>query len=94
MSEVTEDYKFLNEIKKQEKARNNTQNRKIINDWIGESPESRQFVTYKENVILFRFSLWPWVDFYPTTNKWRSFNRTFHGDANDLLEWLDTRKRG
>ncbi len=86
-SETIEFYRDLKEIQKEQKAERNLRNREIIGEWV-KTNSTAKCITQKENVILFRFPLWPFADFYPSTNKWRADGKTYHGNANKFFKWL------
>lgn len=87
MGDMGDMYRDFDEIKKERKAKRENKNMQIIRDWIEEDKKRSLFIVNKPHSILFRFPDKPKADFYPTTNKWRSRNKTYYGDAKQFLKW-------
>jgi hypothetical protein len=45
-----------------------------------------------ENLVLMRLN-GNVIEFYPALNQWRCDGKTYHGDARDLLAWMDKQER-
>lgn len=89
MGDMVELYRERHEYKKLEKESLRKRNFKIINEWIDKNKLENINIEYRAHSILFRCPDKPKADFFPTTNKWRSKNKTFYGDANKFLAWYD-----
>jgi hypothetical protein len=95
MGDMGEMYQDWGKIKKDQKAVREKRNREVIRQWIEEDEEidaTHLFVEYRAHSILFRFPDKPKADFFPTTNKWRSGNRNFYGDARAFINWYKKQK--
>ncbi len=83
------DYKFLNEIKKEQKNIRMQKNKEVIRAWLMADTIRQYFIEYTPYSILFRFPEKQKVDFFPSTNRWRSKNITYRGDAESFLSWYN-----
>ena len=89
MGEMGEIYKDLKETYKTRKAAKQRINFIALREWLEKDEELQNFVEYREHSVLFRFPGKPKADFFPTTNKWRSKNKTFYGGAKSFLNWYE-----
>lgn len=79
MSDMAEDFRALTEARKIRHQEWNCHNRKIID-------ESGIAFVDKGETLLFRNIIK--ADFYPSTGRWRSNNKTYSGGAQKFLDWL------
>lgn len=87
MSDVGEDYKIMNEMKKERHARWHKENREVID-------ESKIPYTDKGEALLFREVGKMKADFYPSTGRWKHTvdGRAVvkSGGAKNFLDWYTT----
>jgi len=90
MGDMGDMYRDLNKITKEEKAKQSITNKQAIAKWVSEQSSMEcMSVKFLEYSIIFKCSQRPVADFYPTTNKWRSDNKTYYGNAVKFLDWYD-----
>ncbi len=93
MGDMVDMYREMKADKKMEKETRGAINLEKIRVWIEDGEENRRhlFIEYRGggSIVLFRFPRKPKADFFPTTNKWRSRNKTYHGDASQFLKWYE-----
>lgn len=82
-------YKFFNEIKKEQKSAILEKNMAIIREWRMADTNRQYSIEYRPNSVLFRFTHKPKADFFPSTGRWRSQNRTYRGGAAKFLNWYN-----
>lgn len=85
MSDMGEDFKFLNQLKKERHANWHKENRRKI-DAAG--------IPYTDRGETLLFRAGTSADFYPSTGRWRSGGRTYRGGAPAFLAWLKKQPQG
>jgi len=87
MSDVGEDYKIMNEMKKKRHARWYKENKNVID-------ESKIPYVDKGGTLLFRQAGKIKVDFYPSTGRWKynidGREVVMKGGAKNFLKWYAT----
>ncbi|MFA5424796.1 MAG: hypothetical protein WC374_13160 [Phycisphaerae bacterium] len=82
MGDMNDDFKFLDDMKKERHTQWHAENLRII-------AESKIPCTAKSEVVLFRESGKPKVDFYPSTGRWKVGNQIYSGGAQSFLNWYN-----
>lgn len=77
---MNDDYKVLNELKKERHLKWHKENRAVIE-------ASGIPYTDRPEALLFREWHRPQADFYPSTGRWRSDGKTYSGGAAKFLNW-------
>ena len=82
MGDMKDVFKDMKREKRSRHADMHTQNRKIIRD-------SCIHFLDRDEALLFRGDEKPWVDFYPSTGRWRTpgSSITHRGGAQAFLRW-------
>jgi len=82
MGDMREDFIALNTKLKSDKARRRNEAVDVLDEHDFEYMAVNQGTTF-----LFREPGKPKVDLYPTTNKWKSGNRLYHGTIKNFIRW-------
>ena len=81
---------------KKEKAERLVDNLKIIQKWLRDNVELETVdikVVERIPAVLFRCPGTPKIDFYPEENKWKTRNKTYHGNARACIDFLMKRRK-
>lgn len=87
MGDTGDDYKMMNDLRKDRHAKMFDYNMRVLNDLQGQID-----FDFKDTVCLFRERGKPKVDFYPHTGRWKVMNKVYSGGVQSFLNWY--RKQG
>ena len=89
MSELGDSFKEWREHKQKVNDKRRSKNTSVLNDHMPPT-EERNCGT----VVLYRPPVYPIsVDYYPGTNTWRSGGKTYHGNVESFMNWMNKRRK-